>query len=631
MDIGIVTLTRETIRIVINAGVSTSGLIPRALLLSVRGTLRKFLWNTAVCEIVTALLVACGGAKPPSAGRPSSQSKTSTSATLSPVKVPTPTTTADVPNAIEQEPSPDAASSFELVAESESELQLTQAGDSVFLLDTDSIVARAEGSRWETGSAIRAGLPTCEAIKRWRDTPTWHADAFALRGIFGDGPEFWLSADIPRSDGLHGTLYRWSSARWHQVREQRRPYWSYDGVSRWSNERWIALVGRTLTCMGGADCAPGPDDGCRRPRVDPCKGKPSKDEHHFEIVAGPPKPVPEPRPVGDSPGCSKSLDAVRLLSFTSGEVFTFGFDCPTESKVLCERWSPKNDHLQEPLFEPPGSRFLGVAAKSPSDIVLSTRFETARFNGTSWSNIHLLQPGFSIESLELGPDSSLWAAGFARDRGIVIRQSSNGEQQLLTVPSATTTDETRESYLPVALGLTGHGNVWLLAKHPDCALISGKCRYGIFHLGSKAASEPRPARIQPVCKKEPEPEQPLVAATPSCASVFVRLSGPRLSDPADQYLAIRRVLRGHSEFSKATFGTFHPSGGAWFGAGGLSYTLARQLVELLSHGLPRLQPVATCETPTLGERMNIDFATGSVLSKVRNVATPSNRNDGWIP
>ena len=609
------------------ARLSSSRLIQQAQPLSARFKLRKFPWNTAACGLIAALLVTCGCANPLSAGRPL-RSKTTASTTVPPAMVPTPPTTADAPSAVGQKQPADIASAFELVAESESELQLTQAGDSVFLLDTDTLVARAIGGDLQTDSAIREGLPTCEAIKRWRDTPHWHGDSFALRGIFGDGPEFWLSADIPQSDGLHGMLYRWSSAQWRQVREQRRPYWSYDGVSRWSNERWVALVGRTLTCMG-PDCVIGPDDGCRRPKVDSCKGKPARNEHHFEIVAGLPKPLPEPKSVVGSPRCSNSIDADRLLTFSSGEVFTFGFDCLTGSKLLCERWSPKNERLQETLFDRPGAGFLGVAAKSPSNIVLSTRSETTRFNGTNWSEIHSLPLGFSIASLGLGPEGSLWVAGFAADRGMVIRQSSNGEQQLLRVPLASTIDETRESYLPVALGLTGSGDVWLLAQHPDCALVSGKCRRGVFHLGSIAARELRPERIQPVCKKDDEPEATLLAATPACASVFVRLSGPRRSAPADQYLAIRQVLRGHPEFAKATFGTFHPSGGAWFGAGGLSFTLAQQLVKLVSKGLPRLQPVATCETPTRSERMDIDFATGSVLSTLRDSETPSNGNNEW--
>ncbi len=357
-DHGIVTLSRETIGMVINARVSSTGLIRRALLLSARGACRKLLGRTAVCEI-TALLVACQSANSLSASTPS-QSKIPVSATLSPVKVPTPTTTADVPDAVEQEPSPDTASSFRAsVAQ-------------IACLDPTTDVA---GQKWTRARESRQKMSTI--LKSWP-------------------------------------------------------------------------VRRSL---------------CRNPN---------------------------------------------------------------------------------PSVARRGYR-------------------------TSWSKIRLLQPGFSIESLELGPDGSLWAAGFAAARGIVIRQSSNGEQQLLTVPFAATIDETRESYLPVALGLTGHNDVWLLAKHPDCSLISGKCRYGIFHLGSTVAHEPRPTRIQPVCKKEAEPDEPLVAPTTSCASVFVRLSGPRLSDPADKYLAIRRVLRGHPEFAKATFGTFHPSGGAWFGAGGLSY------------------------------------------------------------
>jgi hypothetical protein len=599
---------------VVVARLSSSRLIQQALAFSARSkvALENFPCCTAVYGLIIVLLVTCGGANPRSAGRPQSRSKTPASTTLA--TAPTPPTTADVPSAVEQEQSPDIASRFELVAESERELQLAQAGESVFLLDNDTLVARAAGGALQTSSAIRVGLPNCEAIRRWRDTPRWHGDSFTLRGIFGDGPEIWLSADIPRSDGLHGMLYRWSSRQWRQVREHHRPYWSYDGVSRWSDERWVALVSRTYTCMAGADCVIGPDDGCHRPRVDPCAGKPARNEHYFEIVAGPPKPLPEPKSVANSPRCSNSVDAARMISFGSGEIFTFGFDCLTGSKILCERWSPKNERLQETLFDRPTSGFFGVAATSPSDIVLSTRAETTRFNGTSWSDIHSPQPGLSITSLALGREGSLWAAGFAAGRGMVFQQSPNGKWQLLTVPFASTVDATQASYLPDALGLTGRGDVWLLARHPDCELISGKCRHGIFHLGSTAARGARPERIEPVCKNDDGPEVPLVAATPACSSVFVRLSGPRLLPPADQYLAIRRILQGHPEFAVATFGTFHPTGGAWFGAGGLSYALAQQLVGLVSKELPRLQPVTTCETPTLSERMDIDFATGSVRS-----------------
>jgi hypothetical protein len=492
-------------------------------------------------------------------------------------------------------------------------LRLEQAGESVFIFDAQMLLARATGSDLQTGPAIRAGLPTCDTLQSWRDTPRRHWNSFTFRGTFGGASDVWLSADIPRSDGLHGALYRWTSGQWHLVREQPLPYWSYDQVARWSGERWVALVSRTDVCMAG-NCVPGPDDVCRMPKRDPCEGKPKRSDHHFEIVAGPPKPLPTPKSVSASPICSKVLWASKLASFASGEIFSFGSACST-SDTLCERWTAQGKRLQETLFAERESGFLGLAARTPSDIVLATRTELTRFNGTNWRVVPLPQSRLSISSMALDPDGSLWLAGFAVDAGMIFRQQPNGDWQSLTVPRTTTVDATQASYLPEALGFAGRDDGWLLARHPNCALISGGCRYGIFHFGPTQVRGNRPVqRIEPVCKDVAEPEAPLTAATAACANVFVRLSGPRRASPTDQYLAIRSVLRGHPEFAGATFGTFHPFGGEWFGAAGLSYPLAQQLVALVSQKLPHLGPVASCETPTLGERMRIDFATGSVLS-----------------
>jgi hypothetical protein len=511
-------------------------------------------------------------------------------------------------------------SPFVLMAETNVDAKLERAGEAFFITDQETLLARVEGGFVDTSEAIRVGLPSCATLQRWRTTPTKHGDDFSIVGVTGTGQQAWLSAQVPRNDGLHGVLYRWvataKGSSWRRVRELAVPYWSYSDVDRWTGGRWLALVSRSHICLYDPRPDPDDDDGHSRhaKRVNPCEGMPSKFDHHFELVDGPPKPVPIPTSIPNGKGCWKAVEATRLASFETGEVFTFGLDCPSATGLVTERWTGGGAVILDSIVPEPGTGSAIIDAKAPNDIVASDGVRIVRFDGKVWNEVPAPQSGARIESVVRAPDGSLWVA-----MPTGVYQNTGGNWQTIALPRAVSVDVTDAPYLPESLHVSADGELWMLARHPDCALLaSGNCRRGFFrfqkipeHDPGPHGPGPAPRRISSVCPREPEPDVAPPPVTAACTTVFVRLSGPRLSPPADRYWAIRRVLQGHTEFGTATFGTFHPSGGAWFGAYGLTVPLAERLVNLVSARLPQLHPLASCEKPTLGERMDIDLDHGT--------------------
>jgi hypothetical protein len=138
--------------------------------------------------------------------------------------------------------------------------------------------------------------------------------------------------------------------------------------------------------------------------------------------------------------------------------------------------------------------------------------------------------------------------------------------------------------------------------------------------GSRAAPPPSvaspPASPPPSAPPARQPSKAVVAATPSCQSVFVALYTVQAATPADyDFPQTKTVLRGRTEFSGVTFVEVRLGDRRVFGALTSSYDVGKRLADFIETKVSGSSPQLFCGEPAILRTVSMDLERASESHK----------------
>lgn len=472
------------------------------------------------------------------------------------------------------------------------------ADDSLYLYDGAELVAEVVGD-------------TVENHPEYVGSYTMKSTMESVQYVGGKWPDrAHIAVTHPEQRSSYTVMLKKVGKQWKEVTRTRVAEW-VTGVSPWDHGRRVALI----SAMYGY--------------------------YRWEVVEGPPRSVPIPARAKVEPCCgpnSTALSPVDFAALPSGHLFALGALVEEQSVWGVERWAPnatrsQMDRLPLPDGDGLETEVTGLYAVNAEDIyafgeLRKRRSATsylrdsaggylAHFDGKSWAQVPISE---QAQIVALAADGeALWlAAG-----GKLFRRSSSGSQfEAVALPDV---DDRLKAHFPVyddkqraetwrlsvtELLVRSHHDLWVTAH-----LHHGKIDHGPIILRNR----PHAALWQGLRDKDytqtMEQYKTLRPADEYCTSIFVLLYGMTRSTPKNyDYPLTRAALKGHTEFRDVVFAETEDVGKHYFGAFVPDYRLARELVKLVATKVPGTKPIALCRNPKQIRTLELDLATGNVLT-----------------
>jgi len=407
-----------------------------------------------------------------------------------------------------------------------------------------------------------------------------------ITGISGSSPGT-LWATVVRGDGRIGSgeLYRSGPKGWSRARPALPQTRMYFGIGGWSDGRVLALHGYIM---------PGPSP-----------------VSSFEIVSGPPAPLPVLAKAPDSPRNDPSdeckyfgtlLKPEQLAVLTSGHVFVMGPTCSHETLAV-EHWEPRQTQSSVHIFMGLGDQFHAVKllARSETDVVLFVNLKEhsmlARFDGVAWTS-ESLALGDRLTDAHQAPDGTLFA--------IVEPGAALAPSQLWWRPLGQATFT--QLSLPLPAGSNTGATAVAASSKDDIWVTAGGA---LFH-SRPARSGPRKIDRSEALQTTGSVQLPK-AAGPSCTDVYVLLYGITQHTPANyDFPLTRKALAGRSEFEDVVLAETEDNGKRFFGAFVKDFAQGTRLAQVVREAVAGSIPAVLCVKPKRIREIKIDWKTGNV-------------------
>jgi len=527
--------------------------------------------------VASLLLVACG-VQQIAGPAPSPAPPAKTSAAPEPPTAPAPTASA----ATVVTPSP-----FHELGELPTELTLYPAGERGFLASSSAIELVIAGDDVIQDPLLQRGLPA-------------QYEMFSLEAVAGRWPDaLWLSSTHPAGRSGFSKLWSWNGKEWRRKQETVESHFII-AIQPWIGGRLLAVEQAGMMF-----------------------------DASFRVLSGDQRvTLPQFTRAKRTPELSFCVTRLRVEAFAalpSGEIFAAGERCgPDESlDPAVERWAAgaKQGTIDVlPATRAPddpgqaGWQVTALTAFSPTDVYLAAEKTVwngeskgskvfdyfAHFDGKLWTQ---LPPPLTagIHQLWSQSDGVLWAVD--REQELWSRSAQG---QWARVPLPPLVLEGATSAKVQAFWPRAPGDAWAIVRTTSAG--PGQ-RDHLLH--TRPATGKLPS-YEALARKDQElrlPGPPL----DWCTTPFVLLyTLGRKAPAAYDYPATRLALKGHREFSDASFVEFTRDGRRYFGAKVPDFKLGRKLATVVKDNVPGSTPELVCHDPLESRQLSIDLATGEL-------------------
>lgn len=396
-----------------------------------------------------------------------------------------------------------------------------------------------------------------------------------LRRVYGRWPDV-VFAEMIGTDGRSGwgELYSLQDGkRFVPLAGQKLPMsWHFVGISPWERGSWLSLEVNTMPW--------GPPPHFRFRRLRGTGG------------ALPAWPATTP-----TEECPVELEPASMIAFETGEVIVSANKCrggaaalvwrsgKTEPEVTSFPGSWRQDNWERSIYGTNSKNVVAVWEGKEEHLVV-------RFDGSNWARVDV--PYLQGATFGMGPDGTLWrynnqTTSLLRDgvwRDVAPVRHGDGSVQILEVIPGSRGDMWALS-----------GSVLLHSERPTGEVVKLEYEQGQERRGTIAL--PR-------------------AADYACEDIFVLMYGMTKVTPKDyDYPLTRKALKGHTEFAGAQFAETEDGGRHYFGAFLQDLDLARKMARIIETKVPNSKPQVLCVKPRIVRRLQVDMATGDVVSNER--------------
>lgn len=297
-----------------------------------------------------------------------------------------------------------------------------------------------------------------------------------------------------------------------------------------------------------------------------------------------------------------------LTAFRTGEVLAVGTTLLEGDKVSTVLWK---DKLNNPEY------FVSAV-----DLAKEATLEPEILGGDSLSTVRLLCGGRVlkldgkawVEESKV-PESGLPDVWFGStmvkitDKGPFARMAAGSPW----MPLALVTPEGTSPVPPVdpSFAVDGEGVIW--ATIDDLLVSSKPPAGGMVEITEAELVKRRKASVLRGGSDDATGQPPGMGGMPKCSTHYVLLDKMKVSASAEtaDYSAVRKALKGHSEFSNVKLVVSREKGYQLFGAQTADAELAKKLAEHIRKAT-KAQVLPICAEPAAVREIKLDFATGEI-------------------